>query len=207
MTAQTRHTIVALVQDHPGVLHRAVSLFRRRGYNIESLAVGPSEVAGASRMTIVVEAKDAEQVVRQFNRLIEVLMVRDVTNQSAVERETALMKIDARASDVADVIALAHAAGARVVDVSGGVVVIEVTDAPTRIETFIDTMRPLGIRELMRTGRLAMTRGAPAQQAAAPTPRHAGATTRQGGTLAHEAALEPLPFRYQADGATELDQA
>jgi acetolactate synthase-1/3 small subunit len=159
-------------------------------------------------MTIVVEAKDAEQVVRQFNRLIEVLMVRDVTNQSTVERETALMKIEARAADVAGVIALAHAAGARVVDVSGGVVVVEVTDAPTRIETFIDTMRPLGIRELMRTGRLAMTRGAPSHSAAAvPTPRHGGATTRQGGTLAHEAALEPLPFRYQADGATEHDQA
>jgi acetolactate synthase-1/3 small subunit len=203
VTAQTRHTIVALLEDHPGVLHRAVSLFRRRGYNIESLTVGPSEVAGASRMTVVVEAKDAEQVVRQFNRLIEVLMVRDVTNQSTVERETALMKIDARAADVAGVIALAHAAGARVVDVSGGVVVVEVTDAPTRIETFIDTMRPLGIRELMRTGRLAMTRGAPT----APVSRHGGATMRQGSTHAHEAALEPLPFRYQADGATELDQA
>jgi acetolactate synthase I/III small subunit len=207
VTATTRHTIVALVEDHPGVLHRAVSLFRRRGYNIESLTVGPSEVAGASRMTLVVEAKDAEQVVRQFNRLIEVLMVKDVTNQSTVERETALMKIDARAADVAGVIALAHAAGARVVDVSGGVVVVEVTDAPTRIESFIDTMRPLGIRELMRTGRLAMTRGAPAHASAAPTPRHAGATSRHGGTLAHEAALEPLPFRYQADGVTEHDQA
>ena len=203
-TPQARHTIVALVEDHPGVLHRAVSLFRRRGYNIESLAVGPSEVEGASRMTIVVEAKDAEQVVRQFNRLIEVLMVRDVTNEAAVERETALVKIDARTADVAGVIALAHAAGARVVDVSGGVVVVEVTDSPARIETFIDTMRPLGIRELMRTGRLTMTRGAGPNVASAARPN---AQARRAPSYAHDASHEPLPFHYQADGITEHDQA
>jgi acetolactate synthase-1/3 small subunit len=201
---QPRHTIVALVEDHPGVLHRAVSLFRRRGYNIESLAVGPSEVEGASRMTIVVEAKDAEQVVRQFNRLIEVLSVRDVTNEAAVERETALVKIDARTADVAGVIALAHAAGARVVDVSGGVVVVEVTDAPSRIETFIDTMRPLGIRELMRTGRLTMTRGAGPNTTAAARPNGGPRRTH---AYTSDITLEPLPFHFQADGVTEQDQA
>ena len=189
------HTIVALVQDRPGVLNRTVSLFRRRGYNIRSLAVGPSEVAGASRMTIVVEAKDAAQVVRQFNRLIEVLMVNDVTNHSAVERETALLKIEARAADVAGVIALASASGARVVDVSGGAIVLEVTDAPRRVERFIDEIRPLGIREVMRTGRLAMTRGA------AP-PRTGGASHRVAAPSAEE-AWEPLPFRAQADGITD----
>lgn len=189
------HTIVALVQDRPGVLNRTVSLFRRRGYNIRSLAVGPSEVAGASRMTIVVEAKDAAQVVRQFNRLIEVLMVNDITNHSAVERETALLKIEARAVDVAGVIALASASGARVVDVSGGAIVLEVTDAPRRVQRFIDEIRPLGIREVMRTGRLAMTRGAT-------SPRTGGASHRVAGPQAEE-AWEQLPFRAQADGITD----
>jgi acetolactate synthase I/III small subunit len=193
------HTIVALVQDRPGVLNRTVSLFRRRGYNIRSLAVGPSEVAGASRMTIVVEAKDAAQVVRQFNRLIEVLMVNDVTNHSAVERETALLKIEARAADVAGVFALANASGARVVDVSGGAIVLEVTDAPRRVERFIEEIRPLGIREVMRTGRLAMTRGA--------TPPRTGGASHRVATPRADDAWEPLPFRAQADGITDAEMA
>lgn len=187
------HTIVALVQDRPGVLNRAISLFRRRGYNIVSLAVGPCEIAGASRMTIVVDARDAEQVVRQFNRLIEVMMVRDITSQFTVERETALLKIDARSADVASVLSLAHASGARVLDVSGGAAVLEITDAPARVENFIDQLRPFGIRELMRTGRVAMTRGVGA-------PRRAPVT-------APHAIPEPLPFHVQADGATDAGHA
>ena len=92
-----KHTIVALMQDRPGVLNRAVSLFRRRGFNIESLAVGHSETPGISRMTLVVEAEDVEQVTKQLYRLIEVLKVSDVTNDPTVEREMVLVKIHAPA--------------------------------------------------------------------------------------------------------------
>ena len=93
-----RHTIIALVQDHPGVLNRVVSLFRRRGYNIESLAVGASESPGVSRMTIAVDVRDVDQVVKQFSRLIEVLTVKSVTNDRTVVRETALVKVTASIS-------------------------------------------------------------------------------------------------------------
>src|SRR5256885_15986128 len=90
-----KHTLVALMQDRPAVLHRAVSLFRRRGYNIDSLAVGQSETRGVSRMSLVVDAEDVEQVIKQLYRLIEVLKVTDVTNERTVGRETALVKATA----------------------------------------------------------------------------------------------------------------
>src|SRR5277367_3108870 len=100
------HTLMALVQDHPGVLHRVISLFRRRGYNIESLTVGRSEIPDVSRMTLVVDAENVEQVTKQLNRLIEVLKVQDVTDDRTVERETALVKVHAPAASRAGLIAL-----------------------------------------------------------------------------------------------------
>ena len=155
-----KHTLVALMQDHPGVLTRAVSLFRRRGYNIESLVVGKTESPGISRMTLVVDAGDVEQVVKQLYRLIEVLKVSDVTHDATVEREIALVKVHAPRSARAELIALVGIYGARVVDVGASTMILEISAFPSKVEQFIEIMRPFGIKEMMRTGRITMVRGA-----------------------------------------------
>lgn len=154
-----KHTLIALMQDRPAVLHRVVSLFRRRGYNIDSLAVGQSEAAGVSRMSLVVDAEDVEQVIKQLYRLIEVLKVTDVTNARTVERETALVKVSGPAGTRQDIVATATACGARILDVAPSSIVLEITGEPDEVERFIATVRPFGIKEMMRTGRIAMTRG------------------------------------------------
>ena len=208
-----KHTLVTLMQDRPGVLNRAVSLFRRRGFNIESLAVGHSETPGVSRMTLVVEADDVEQVVKQLYRLIEVLKVSDVTNEPTVERETALMKIHAPSASRAAVLAVAKAFDAKVVDVGMTTMMVEMTGTPAKVENFIDVVRPFGIKEMMRSGRIAMVRGA--QTLRAPSATQAtdpaatlGGSRRDGSGAAPRVApgLEqvagPAPFSSQADGIT-----
>ena len=149
------HVVMALVQDHPGVLHRVVSLFRRRGYNIESLTVGRCETPGVSRMTIVVDA-DVEQVTKQLNRLVEVLKVQDVTHDRTVERETVLVKVHATAKSRAGLIALTTSHGARTVDVGIATLMIELTESPGKVDAFLDLLKPLGIKEMIRSGRIAM---------------------------------------------------
>lgn len=175
-----QHTLNVLVQDHPGVLNRTVSLLRRRAYNIASLAVGHSEIPGISRMTVVVDATDATQVVKQLDRLVEVLAVHDVTYASAVQRETVLARIVAPGDRLAAVVTLALEDGARVVDVASDALILELTDTPERVEAFISRLRPAGIAELRRTGKLAMMRGDA------------------------DAGLE-TPFQSQADGAAGDD--
>lgn len=160
-----KHTLVALLQNRPGVLHRAVSLFRRRGYNIESLAVGQSETPGVSRMSLVVEATDVEQVIKQLYRLVEVLKVTDVSAEATVERETALVKVSASGTSRAGVVATATACGAAILDVGATTMVVELSASPDEVERFIAAIRPYGIKEMMRTGRIAMVRGAPARAA------------------------------------------
>jgi acetolactate synthase I/III small subunit len=149
------------MQDRPAVLHRVVSLFRRRGYNIDSLAVGQSEARGVSRMSLVVDAEDVEQVIKQLYRLIEVLKVTDVTGERTVERETALVKVGALAGSRRDVVATASACGAKILDVASSSIVIEITGDPEEVERFIEAVRPFGLKEMMRTGRIAMIRGTP----------------------------------------------
>ena len=119
-----KHTVVALMQDHPGVLNRAVSLFRRRGFNIESMAVGHSETPGISRMTLVVDAEDVEQVIKQLHRLIEVLKVSDVTGDPTVEREMALLKIHAPSARRAEIVALTTIYEAKIMDVGASTMII-----------------------------------------------------------------------------------
>lgn len=162
-----KHTVVALMQDRPGVLNRTVSLFRRRGFNIESMAVGHSEMPGVSRMTLVVDAEDVEQVVKQLHRLIEVLKVSDITGDPTVEREMALLKVHAPSARRAEIATLTTIYDAKVVDVGANTMVIEMTGAPSKVESFIDVLRPFGIKEMMRTGRVAMVRGAQTHQAPA----------------------------------------
>jgi len=184
---------VALMQDRPGVLHRAVSLLRRRAFNIESLAVGHSETPGTSRMTLVVEAEDVQQVVKQLYRLIEVLKVTDVTNGPTVEREAALLKVHAPTARRAEILALAKAFDAKVVDVGTSTVVLEVIGSPGKVDKLAELARPFGLKELVRTGRIAMTRGAPSVQAPAPQRGAAPDDGWYGGT-------PTTAWAWQADG-------
>lgn len=155
-----KHTIVALVQDRPGVLSRVAGLVRRRGYNIESLAVGHSEQPGVSRMTIVVESDHVEQVVKQLYRLIEVIKVSDVTTDPIVEREMVVLKLHAPASARHEVVSMCGVFDAKIVDVGTSTMIVEMTGTPAKVENFIEVVRPYGIKEMMRTGRIAMVRGA-----------------------------------------------
>jgi len=190
-----RHTLVALLQDRPGVLHRAVSLLRRRAFNIESLAVGHSETPGTSRMTLVVEAEDVQQVVKQLYRLIEVLKVTDVTNGPTVEREAALLKVHAPTARRSELLALAKAFEAKVVDVGASTVVLEVTGSPGKVDKLAELARPFGLKELVRTGRIAMTRGAPSVQA--PAPEHRAA---RGDDEGYSGGTPTTAWAWQADG-------
>jgi acetolactate synthase-1/3 small subunit len=149
--------VVALVQNRPGALNRTVGLLRARNAGLRSLAIGESEVAGVVRLTVVVDVEDAEHVVKQLNRLIEVLEVKDVTHDAIVERETALMKIDAPESRRGEVHAVVEQFGARVIESSPDTVIVEATDTPDRVATLIRIVRPFGVREITRSGRLAMT--------------------------------------------------
>ncbi|RLT36076.1 MAG: acetolactate synthase small subunit [Chloroflexi bacterium] len=156
-----KHTVVALVEDRPGVLNRVASLFRRRGFNIDSLAVGTTEEAGISRMTIVVDGAEGivDQVERQLYKLIDVIRVADVTKAEAVSRELALVKVQcatARRHELMDVVGIFRA---HVVDVSPEHVIVEIAAEQATMTAFIENLRPFGILELVRTGRVAMLRG------------------------------------------------
>ena len=154
-----KRTLVALMQDHPGVLNRVVSLIRRRNFNIDSLTVGHSETPGISRLTLVVDAAGVEQIIKQLYRLIEVLKVSDVSEDAIVEREIALIKVHAPRATRAELIALVGIYNARIVDVGATTMIVEITAFPSKVEQFVEIMRAFGIKELLRTGRIAMVRG------------------------------------------------
>ena len=155
-----KHTLITLVEDKPGVLTRVAGLFRRRGFNIESLTVGHSETPGISRMTIVVIGSDAEveQLSKQLYKLINVVKVIDLTDEQMISRELALIKVQANASTRSEVIQFAEVFGARIVDITRGSATIEITGTEDKVEAFCNLLRPLGIKEMVRTGRVAMSR-------------------------------------------------
>ena len=157
-----QHTIVALVEDRPGVLNRIASLFRRRGYNIASLAVGPSEEPSLSRMTFVVKGDEAvvEQMTKQLNKLIDVVKVIDISQEETVTRELALVKVKATSSTRNEIIELVHLFRADIIDVGPESVTIEVTGEENKIDALTNLLKPFGVREIMRTGRIAIVRGA-----------------------------------------------
>jgi acetolactate synthase-1/3 small subunit len=157
----SQHTISVLVEDQPGVLARVSGLFARRGFNIDSLAVGPTETPGLSRMTIVVDVqtKPLEQVEKQLHKLINVLKVVELEASGRVERELALIKVRTAADTRAGVIEIAQIFRARIVDVSHGALTIEATGTPDKIEALHELLRPFGVLELVRTGRIALARG------------------------------------------------
>ncbi len=156
-----QHTLVALMEDKPGVLNRVSSLFRRRNFNIESLAVGHSETPGLSRMTIVVSGDDAEveQVSKQLYKLIHVTKVVDVTREPTVLRELALIRVHATAATRGEIMQLVDIFRAKAVDVGADSLMVEITGQEDKIDTLIGLLRPFGIKEAVRTGRVAMVRG------------------------------------------------
>lgn len=156
----SKYTISVLVANKPGVLARVASLFRRRNFNIESLTVGTTDREDISRMTIVVngDMRVVEQVMKQLNKLIDVIKVSDVTEMS-VERELVLLKVKATSETRGEIVELANIFRGRVVDVSKDSLIIEITGDEDKIKAFINLMRQFGIRELARTGMVAMQRG------------------------------------------------
>jgi acetolactate synthase I/III small subunit len=160
--ATTKHTLVALVENRPGVLNRVASLFRRRGFNIESITVGHSELPGMSRMTLVVDGSgtSVEQVRKQLEKLIETFKVTDITDESSVVRELALIKVKATSTTRSEIIQMVDIFRANIVDVSPESITIEVTGDEDKLESFLGLLKNFGIKEVSRTGRIAMTRGA-----------------------------------------------
>jgi len=159
--APTKHTIVALVEDKPGVLNRVSSLFRRRGFNIESIAVGHSEVSGLSRMTIVVDGAttQVEQVRKQLAKVIGVIKVLDISQDKMTSRELALIKVKATPATRSGVIEIVDIFRASIVDVAADSVTIEVTGDEDKINSLLALLTSYGLKEVARTGRIAMTRG------------------------------------------------
>ena len=159
-----KHTLVALLRDQPGVLNRVVSLFRRRDFNIESLTVGHSETPGISRMTLVIDSDTTsiEQVIKQLYKLIDVLKVSDVTHDPAVARELMLAKVFAPPARRGELMQLADVFGAKIVDVVPDALMVELSGSPDKVDSFLELLRPFGIREMVRTGRVAMVRGSAA---------------------------------------------
>jgi acetolactate synthase-1/3 small subunit len=169
------HTIVALVENRPGVLNKIASKWRQRAYNIESLTVGPSEVAGLSRMTFTVDgaSHDIEQVTKQLYKVIEVVKITDVTDDGTIARELALMKVSATKENRSAIIEIVDVFRAKVVDVSPDSLVIETTGTEDKIDAIVAMLSPFGLKELVRTGRVAMVRGA-TTTVAAPSPNGTG---------------------------------
>ncbi|MHB1293727.1 MAG: acetolactate synthase small subunit [Anaerolineae bacterium] len=157
----SRRTLVALMEDKPGVLSHVANLFRRRNYNIESLSVGHSETAGFSRMTVVVCGDDAvvEQVIKQLYKVISVTKVTDISDDAAMVRELALIKVHAPSASRAEIKQLVDIFRAQIIDVSHESMTVEITGTEDKVDSLINILRPFGIKELARTGRVAMVRG------------------------------------------------
>ncbi|HYH04349.1 MAG TPA: acetolactate synthase small subunit [Bacillota bacterium] len=156
-----RHLISTLVVNQPGVMVRVAGLFSRRGYNIESISVGRSEDPALARIIIVVEAEDdriVEQIEKQLYKLIDVVKVTDLPVEESIERELALIKVNASAQTRAEIMQIVDIFRAKIVDVSSRAVVIELTGGSAKVDAFISLLKTYGIREVVRTGQIAMQR-------------------------------------------------
>jgi acetolactate synthase-1/3 small subunit len=156
-----KHTLSVLVENKPGVLVRVAGLFARRGFNIDSLVVAETEDESLSRMTITVGEQDrsVEQITKQLHKLINVLKITTLDAAESVERELLLIKVRADVRTRPDIMQMVELFGAKVADVGTEVLVIEMTGTRDKVSAFTDLLRPFGVVELMRTGRLAMSRG------------------------------------------------
>ncbi|PKM90250.1 MAG: acetolactate synthase small subunit [Firmicutes bacterium HGW-Firmicutes-12] len=156
-----RHTLAVLVENQPGVLSHVAGLFSRRGYNIDSLVVGETEDPGISRITLVVEGdeKVIEQVSKQLNKQVEVIKVNDITNEKIVERQLLLLKVAADTAIRMEIMQIVEIFRCRIVDIGKRSLIVEATGDEEKIEAIIRSLRPFGIQELVRTGKVAMVRG------------------------------------------------
>ena len=158
----TRHTLSVLVENVPGVLARTAGLFSRRGFNIESLAVGPTEKPGISRMTIVVTVEELplEQVTKQLNKLINVIKIVELDDDHSVQRELVLVKVAASKENRSHILETVNLFRAKVVDVAPEAVTIEATGSPGKLQAMLRVLEPFGIKELVQSGAVAVSRGA-----------------------------------------------
>ena len=156
-----KHTISVLVDNSPGVLMKVAGLFRRRGYNIHSLAVGVTEQPTVSRMIIVVEGEPEilEQIIKQLNKLIEVIKVNDVTSFNTVDRELALIKVNATPTTRMEIMEITNVFRANVVDLTEKTMTLEVTGRSDKIDAVLSLLQKYGIREMVRTGQVTLVRG------------------------------------------------
>lgn len=184
------HTFAVYVENKPGVLNRVASLFRRRAYNIESLTVGHTDKPGVSRMTIVVDTDEigARRLEAHLYKLVNVLLVDDITASPAVSRDLAMIKVSATTDNRSQVLQLTQVFRARVVDVSTDSVIVEITGTEDKIDGLLEVLRPYGILEMVRTGRVAMARGAKAAAA--------GVSANGGGALYADEFSQPDDISY-----------
>ena len=156
-----KHTLSVLVENKAGVLTRVTSLFARRGFNIDSLAVGPTEDATLSRITLVVSAEDTpvEQITKQLHKLINVLKIQDLDPAESIDRELVLFKVNAGAERRHEIIEIANVFRAKIIDVGRNSLTIEATGSSDKIQAMEDLLRAYGIKELARTGKIALARG------------------------------------------------
>lgn len=156
-----KHTLSVLVENHPGVLSRVAGLFSRRGFNIDSLAVGVTENPEVSRITIVVDGDDytVEQVSKQLNKLIDVIKIKQLDGQDSVSRELALIKVNAAPSNRTEIIQLVEIFRAKIVDVSKSTLTIEISGTGEKISALEEMLKQFGIKEIVRTGTIAIERG------------------------------------------------
>ena len=178
------HTFIVYVDNKPGVLSRVVSLFRRRAFNIDSLTVGRTEKHDVSRMTIVVDtdADQARRIVANVYKLVNVLLVDDITGEPAIIRDLALIKVAATPEARSQVLELVNVFRARVVDVAPESLIIEITGAEDKIDRLLDVLRPFGLLEVVRTGQVAMRRGAKPEGVA---PREDVAAVMEDGSVSY----------------------
>jgi acetolactate synthase-1/3 small subunit len=162
MSTMSKHTLSVLVENKPGVLARIAALFSRRGFNIDSLAVGPTEHPDISRMTIVVNVEDLplEQVTKQLNKLVNVIKIVELDQAQAVQRELVLVKVRADAETRSQVVEIVQLFRAKTVDVSPDAVTIEATGSSDKLEAMLRMLEPYGIKELVQSGLVAIGRGA-----------------------------------------------
>jgi acetolactate synthase-1/3 small subunit len=165
------HTFAVYVEDQPGVLNRVSSLFRRRGFNIHSLSVGTSEMAGVSRMTVVVRTDEggAARIRAHVEKLVPVMRVEDLSDRPAVVRDLALIKVGASHDSRAAVMQLADVFGGKVVDVAPSSLVVEICASEAKVDGLLEVLRPYGVLEMVRTGRVAMDRGSALEAPREPT--------------------------------------
>ena len=180
--ATTKHTLIALVEDKPGVLNQMASLFRRRGFNIESIAVGHSELPHLSRMTIVIDGATTmvEQVRKQLDKLVDVVKVSDITSDDLVARELALIKVKSTSATRSEIIQIVDIFRANIVDVASDSVTVEVTGDEEKIDSLFNLLNGFGIKEMSRTGRIAMTRGGAGQLSVTRAPSKAKPKRQKG---------------------------